>query len=510
MKDVLVYNGDGVSPLTLAPTVQSLRAHLGHRHDVKYVGAKALINDPWPESTALLVITGGRDLAYLASLGGTACDRIAAYVRGGGSYLGLCAGGYFGSARISFEPGTPLEVVGDRPLAFYRGTARGSVFPGFQYNSESGARAARIKINTDVLADSSISNGEIRAYCNGGCTFETDADADAQQMPLAWYADDGATGPAIVECRVGSGVAVLSGVHFELDSSHVAPAGFTAAGDLDADARGRAALMAAVLRRLGLAPRAEADTDVTPTNLALVSRTPLAADALWARISSSGAATRDVTGGVPDISYVIDERAAERTESGKFPAASLPLRIFRASSLGDLDGASFDSALFFDLVQRARASTARPGLLSSKRFGDHLLYGHVVASTQSLLEKNFALSQSLPDGVVCTATRQVAGRGRSGNAWVSPAGCLLFSVLARHARGETVAFVQYLMAMAVVEAVRGADGYGDLPLYIKWPNDVYAREEGEGGNALRKIGGVLVTSSFADGQFLLVIGTNLS
>ena len=52
------------------------------------------------------------------------------YVKSGGSYLGLCAGAYYGCARVVFEPGTPLEVVGGRELQFFPGTARGAAFPG--------------------------------------------------------------------------------------------------------------------------------------------------------------------------------------------------------------------------------------------------------------------------------------------------------------------------------------------------------------------------------------------
>lgn len=59
-----------------------------------------------------------------------ACCCTADFVHSGGSYLGLCAGAYFGCSRVVFEPGTPLEVVGDRELAFFPGIARGAAFPG--------------------------------------------------------------------------------------------------------------------------------------------------------------------------------------------------------------------------------------------------------------------------------------------------------------------------------------------------------------------------------------------
>ena len=54
----------------------------------------------------------------------------AEYVNGGGSYLGLCAGAYYACARVEFEMGSELEVVGERELAFFPGIGRGSVAPG--------------------------------------------------------------------------------------------------------------------------------------------------------------------------------------------------------------------------------------------------------------------------------------------------------------------------------------------------------------------------------------------
>ena len=47
-------------------------------------------------------------------------------------------------------------------------------------------------------------------------------------------------------------------------------------------------------------------------------------------------------------------------------------------------------------------------------WGKTLLYGEVVTSTNTLLEKNPALLSCLPDGFTATATTQVAGRGRAG------------------------------------------------------------------------------------------------
>lgn len=54
-----------------------------------------------------------------------------------------------------------------------------------------------------------------------------------------------------------------------------------------------------------------------------------------------------------------------------------------------------------------------------------------------------------------------------------------------------------------------------MPLRLKWPNDIYAEvdeevenDDGRKENAkvLKKVGGVLVNSSFLKGEFLLVTG----
>ena len=127
-------------------------------------------------------------------------------------------------------------------------------------------------------------------------------------------------------------------------------------------------------------------------------------------------------------------------------------------------------------------------------FGHNLLYGEVVTSTNTLLEKyqplrckqvklglskdrNTEILRRLPAGFTATATVQVAGRGRGSNVWVSPAGSLMFSTIVRHPVSlishAPVVFLQYLAALAIVEGVKTYDsGYKDMPIKLKWPNDI--------------------------------------
>lgn len=180
-----------------------------------------LIKEPWTPSCALLVFPGGADLGYCRTLNGEGNRRISRYVQRGGSYLGFCAGGYYGSSRCEFEVGNKkLEVVGDRELAFFPGTCRGSAFPGFVYHSEEGTRAAELNVEKEALAQGAVPV-MFRCYYNGGGVF-VDAKKFAGRgvQVLANYTEptavDGGDGDAaVVYCKRGDGAAILTGPHPE-------------------------------------------------------------------------------------------------------------------------------------------------------------------------------------------------------------------------------------------------------------------------------------------------------
>ena len=189
------------------------------------VEGKAIIEEPWSSTCALLVFPGGADLGYCRTLNGEGNRKISQYVERGGSYLGFCAGAYYASARCEFEAGNKqLEVVGDRELAFYPGVCRGLAFPGFVYHSEAGAKAVELKVSKDSLTEGSVPD-IFRSYYNGGGVF---VDAlkyqDKGVEVLASYTeklkvDAGEGTAAVVYCKVGSGAAVLTCPHPECVSN---------------------------------------------------------------------------------------------------------------------------------------------------------------------------------------------------------------------------------------------------------------------------------------------------
>ena len=196
----------------------SLRRLLSPNYAVIPVGETVLLKEPWMPTCALLVIPGGGDLGYCRVLNGEGNRRIADCVRRGGSYLGLCAGGYYGSRRCEFEVGNqPLEVIGSRELAFFPGTCRGGAFKGFEYASEKGARAARLTLSPELVQDKLPT--EMACYYNGGGIF-VDADdfKNKKVQVLASYRDEldvEGGKAAVVQCSIGDGQVILSGTHPE-------------------------------------------------------------------------------------------------------------------------------------------------------------------------------------------------------------------------------------------------------------------------------------------------------
>lgn len=199
----------------------TLRQLLTPNYAVIPITESVILKEPWASTCALLVIPGGGDLGYCRVLNGEGNLRIADYVRRGGSYLGLCAGGYYGCGRCEFEVGnTPLEVIGSRELAFFPGTCRGGAFKGFEYANEKGARA--VKLNVAVDGFKGELPAEITSYYNGGGVFVDAASVKSRKVEvLATYEAetdvDGGEGKAaaVILCTVGNGKAMLSGPHPE-------------------------------------------------------------------------------------------------------------------------------------------------------------------------------------------------------------------------------------------------------------------------------------------------------
>lgn len=127
--------------------------------------------------------------------------------------------------------------------------------------------------------------------------------------------------------------------------------------------------------------------------------------------------------------------------------------------------------------------------LRTETLGRTLLYAQTLTSTQTLMKDGMWGIESQWGGVA-VAERQVKGTGRGSNAWSSPPGCLMFTFHSQFTSGRSLPFVQYMISVAMLQAIEGTTPSAGgavsgstkrLPIYIKWPNDIYADVGALGG-----------------------------
>ncbi|KAF2133103.1 biotin apo-protein ligase-like protein [Dothidotthia symphoricarpi CBS 119687] len=585
--NVLVYSGNGSTTESVRHCLYTLRRLLSPSYAVIPISSEIIIKEPWFSTCALLVFPGGADLGYCRALNGEGNRRISRYVNAGGSYLGFCAGGYYGSAKCEFEvDDSKLAVVGDRELGFFPGICRGLAFEGFQYASEAGARAADVKVHLRAFEDVKEGMKEaFKSYYNGGGVF-----VDAKKLEnrgvqiLASFTEDlhvesGESKAAVVYRKVGDGHAVMTGPHPEfapqnLNKISSLPSYTKTIDAITTTDSTRVAFMRLILQKLGLTVNEHEQTVPSLSRLHLTSHNMADVSTLVAslsealtvidgedyiqgghdvfRIEKEGSvwgvqglkrAVSAVSEKLPTLMTVTgkeDEQTGEYTgnnQDRKKPKTKeeaiqecieytaynstsdqildyeklVKTVITHETALPSAKDTPFHHDAFYEnlLHYHTKLGNPRPS------FGSTLLYGEVVTSTNSLLEKNPALLRHLPTGFTLTATTQLAARGRGSNVWVAPPGALMFSTVMHHdiALNESapIVFIQYLAALAIVQGIKGyAKGYDKVGVKLKWPNDIYAQLPGSAGNPVVKIGGILVNSSYDGGRFDAVCGIGLN
>jgi glutamine amidotransferase-like uncharacterized protein len=202
-----VYHDQGTGEFSRA----ALIAALSTRFEVRRIYARELIaSDAWHTSTALLAFPGGADLPYCHLLNGAGNASILRYIRAGGAFLGMCAGAYYVSRRIAFEAESPGAITGERELALFEGTARGSLHDLAEPYSLEHLRCAGV-----APLRASASAERLQALYWGGPEFIPDAGASF--TPLLTYESPARL--AALRTKVGQGRVVLSGVHAEVSGA---------------------------------------------------------------------------------------------------------------------------------------------------------------------------------------------------------------------------------------------------------------------------------------------------
>ncbi|RCH83516.1 biotin holocarboxylase synthetase [Rhizopus stolonifer] len=491
--NILVYDDLGASSNSVKHTQNTLKSLLGHAYDVITIDRKVLQSEPWEINCAMLVMPGGRDLPYCEALNGHPNARINHYVRAGGRYLGICAGAYYASKNIEFEKGNAImEIIQPRELEFYPGLCKGTTYPGFVYNSESGASSVSVVTEKDVLKDVS---SEIKMYYNGGGYFVRPEEYSHVTV-LCRFKDHGPLckdeprGPAaVVHCKIEKGDALLIATHPEYDVSSEDLLLADQANsekvseilkDLVLSEVERKRFLCAAFLRMGL-QAVPLDNNKIPMENKAVKITPLYISGLtkeWVHNTASylirktdqrSRLLKDNT----DIFCIneLDTPSSEqahilslcRIKEGKSSVIEIiyPNTIYADEPVCPPSSVTphFNIEKYYKYLSQERGKWL--DIRGSFRFGNGLLYAEALSSTQSTLEKNPVLLAGLPTGLVCLAANQISGRGRGSNSWISHTGALQFSFV-------------YMIALAIVESIREKPGYSSVPLRLKWPNDIYA------------------------------------
>ena len=556
--NILVYNGAGTTPGSVKHAVETLRGLLEPYYAVNTIGPRALEVEPWQSKTKAVIFPGGADLPYIR-----ACKNVIPLLRDfidrdGGIYIGFCAGAYFGSSRVEFCKGdSSMEVTGPRDLQFFPGITRGPAFKGFQYNSEVGAKAVRLRLED---------NSEVFNYFNGGPVF-VDADTFDNVEVLAHYSDpvdvpysdtsncnsSASLAAAVVLCNCGRGKALLAGSHPEFIPRILEKTATETKFPLDVlntlkkNDKDRLSFMRHILAKVGLRINDNPYPDVLPSLSPLLMMTRPGSESKideferevegLTKDSHQGNGKRIFSGGNNEFEVLKGFRktyagAQRQLENRGLEDIVLPIilpEIDGVPTAGSEITPNFDADLYFR------------GLNKSSSLGSVLLYGEVVSSTSTLLNNNPKLLSCFPENsVLHVASVQVSGKGRGNNVWVSPKGVCASTVVVSLPLRTTIsnenisiAFVQYLAMLAYCKAITTyGNGFEDIPVRIKWPNDLYIMDptyyykkrlrllnkfsnDTSGSltdieTAYVKVAGLLVNTHFIGNKYTLLLGCGLN
>ncbi|WP_150538199.1 biotin--[acetyl-CoA-carboxylase] ligase [Actinobacillus vicugnae] len=142
--------------------------------------------------------------------------------------------------------------------------------------------------------------------------------------------------------------------------------------------------------------------------------------------------------------------------------------------------------------------------LDQAQIQNALLCGQAVVfeeidSTNEYLLKHY---QGLPQGSVCLAEQQTAGRGRRGRKWYSPQSENVYFSILWHYLTEQAAYISSLSLVVALVIAESLQAQQVENIQIKWPNDIYY--------CGKKMGGILIETKADRNGVHLVIGIGLN
>ena len=215
-KYIVVYYDKGTSEKSRNRLTKSLRKNCSKDVKVRQIYANEIVNsDAWHKDTLLFAMPGGADLPYCKKLNGKGNASIRKFVETGGTYLGICAGAYYGAQSIRFNPDTKDAIIEERELSFFQGCASGSIYELAEPYKKHCLKCAKV-VKIALKQYEQCDNSEIYHILYwGGPKFEANNNEGDFEV-IARYLDlPRPNNIAVTKIRVGKGIAILCGLHPE-------------------------------------------------------------------------------------------------------------------------------------------------------------------------------------------------------------------------------------------------------------------------------------------------------
>lgn len=204
IKNIYLYCDEGAGAFSLCAVKEYFL-----KSAINLVTADDITKNGIPQNIDIFIMPGGADIPYTKKLNGHGNRIIRQYVENGGIYLGICAGAYYGCADIEFQKNTPDQICENRELKFINGTAIGCL-------PEITKKPYDQTLKSADITTINVNEKTIPTLYWGGCMFNIPITSDASI--IARYNDLDASPPAIISRKIGKGLAILSGVHFEVSA----------------------------------------------------------------------------------------------------------------------------------------------------------------------------------------------------------------------------------------------------------------------------------------------------
>ncbi len=137
----------------------------------------------------------------------------------------------------------------------------------------------------------------------------------------------------------------------------------------------------------------------------------------------------------------------------------------------------------------------------AERHGYGLVCRETVTSTMDEARTLLQAGRTAPFWVI--ADEQTQGRGRHGRDWISPPGNLYATLaVTQQCEPALASELCFVAGLALCEAICLSAGVPDLPLGLKWPNDVLLRRA--------KLAGILLEGVTVHEQFSVLVGIGVN